>query len=177
MISDMRAYHVALRRRDSLRREAFRLPQFNGASLWKPEGGFWLSLWKEGWGPEWGIWWVLQYDVPKPEVLQAPVWEVDLDGLEIRKAGLHPPDFSSPEVDGWLVLPETLEAEWEDLPAPERSDAFKWWASWDVSTVWLRIWPGEERIRFLGTLQEVCPERAVQAFLEALDRIASEERR
>mgnify|MGYP000897492552 FL=1 len=157
----MKAYHVALRPGGPLRREAFRPPRPGRAPLFKPEGGLWLSLWREGWGPEWGIWWVLRYDFPTRRILKAPVWEVDLEGLAIREAELFLPDFLDPGVDGWLVLPEVLEARWRALPEEKRESLPRWWTTWDVATVWLRVWP-EGRIRFLGTLGEVCPEEAVR---------------
>ncbi len=68
---------------------------------------------------------------------------------------------------GWVV-PEALEAAHRALPEEEREGLPRWWTTWDVATVWLRVWPGEERIRFLGTLGEVCPEQAVQALRTAL---------
>uniref|UniRef100_A0A7V4E7F5 Uncharacterized protein n=1 Tax=Thermus tengchongensis TaxID=1214928 RepID=A0A7V4E7F5_9DEIN len=71
-------------------------------------------------------------------------------------------------MDGWIVLPEALEARWRALPEEQRKGLPRWWPAWDVATVWLRVWPGEERIRFLGTLGEVCPEQAVQALRTAL---------
>ncbi len=162
------AYHVSLRKRGffSLKREGFRPPApptGSGGGLWKPEGGLWLSLWRQGWGPEWGLWWVYSYDFPTPEVLEAPVYEVDLRNLRIAQASLLPPDFLDPEVDGWFVDPQRLDEEWLARPQGPR-----WWKGWDVRTVWLRVWP-EERVRYLGTLGEVCPEEGVKAFLEALD--------
>lgn len=167
----LKAYHVALRGGGPLREEAFHPPRPGRAPLFKPEGGLWLSLWREGWGPEWGIWWVLRYDLPEAKDLEAPVWEVDLGGLVLREAGLALPDFLDPSVDGWIVLPEALEARWRALPKEQRKGPGwgpGWWLAWDVATVWLRVWPGEERIRFLGTLGEVCPEQAVQALRTAL---------
>lgn len=68
----------------------------------------------------------------------------------------------------WVVVPEALEARWRALPEEQRKGLPRWWPAWDVATVWLRVWPGEERIRFLGTLGEVCPEQAVQALRTAL---------
>lgn len=99
--------------------------------------------------------------------LKVPVWEVDLEGLAIREAGLFLPDFLDPEADGWLVLPEVLEARWRALPEEKREGLPRWWTTWDVATVGLRVWP-EGRVRFLGTLGEVCPEEAVGELEAAL---------
>ncbi|BFH77264.1 hypothetical protein TthTF19_24200 (plasmid) [Thermus thermophilus] len=93
--------------------------------------------------------------------LKVPVWELDLEGLAIREAELFLPDFLDPGVDGWLVLPEVLEARWRALPEEKRESLPRWWTTWDVATVWLRVWP-EGRVRFLGTLGEVCPEEAAR---------------
>ncbi|GAA6762550.1 MULTISPECIES: hypothetical protein [Thermus] len=164
----MKAYHVVLWGEGPLRKEAFHPPRPGKPPLWKPSGGLWLSTWKKGWGPEWGIWWLLHYHTPSLKDLQAPVWEVDLKGLTLRKAGLTFPDFSDPKVDGWIVLPKALEAAHRTLPEKQQAKLPKWWTAWDVSTVWLRVWP-EGRIRFLGTLEEVCPKKAVQALKTALE--------
>lgn len=167
---EAKAYHVALWGKGALRREAFHPPRPGEPPMWKPKGGLWLSLWREGWGPEWGLWWLVHYDLPKAKDLEAPVWEVDLEGLVLREAGLVPPDFLAPGVDGWIVLPEALEARWRALPKEQRKGLPGWWPAWDVATVWLARWPGEERLRFLGTLREVCPREAVEAFEAALER-------
>lgn len=83
---------------------------------------------------------------------------------------MPPPDFLAPGVDGWIVLPEALEPRWRALPKEQRKGLPRWWPVWDVATVWLARWPGEERLRFLGTLREVCPREAVEAFEAALER-------
>lgn len=149
----------------ALARERFRPPRWGD---WvKPEGGLWLSLWREGWGPEWGIYWILHFapELLRPGLLEVPVWEVDLRGLRLLEAGLRHPSFPFPE-DGLLVLPEKLWEAWHALPKGERPEP--WWALWDVATVWLRRWPGEERIHLLGPLRRVVPGEAVEALLEVL---------
>jgi len=163
-----KAYHVSLfRPRERLSPEDFRPPLVHPG--WpKPEGGLWLSLWREGWGPEWGLWWLVRYHVPAPRYLQAPVWEVSLEGLDLRVAELQVPDFLGGNWDGLVVLPDLLEQRVDTKPgAPPPWK--RWWYGWDVRTVWLRKWPGEKRIRFLGTLAEVCPKEAVRTFLEEGD--------
>lgn len=130
----------------------------------KPAGGLWLSLWVEGYGPEWGIPWLLECgSLPGDPalVLRSPVWEVDLRGLRLEVASRTPPDWERLflEKDGLVVPYHALR---EAFPY----DYLAWWRLYDVDTVWLAVWPGEERLRRLGTLGEVVPERALRELEE-----------
>jgi len=136
----------------------------------KPAGGFWTSLWREDWGPEWGLWWAYHYEPTNELVVYLPVWEVDLEGLRVKAAGLERPRFGAYEEEGWdalLVDPVGLEHQ-----APP--EAHRWWAGWDVRTVWLPRWPGERRLRYLGTLQEVVPRETTEAYLREVRRVVEE---
>ena len=136
----------------------------------KPRGGLFTSLWHPEWGPEWGLFWVFHYCSPEARDLELPVWEVDLRGWKVERAGKERPDFEAFKGGKWdalLIDPASLEEEWESLPTAE-----KWWLGWDVRTVWIPKWP-EERVRFLGKLGEVAPREAVERYLKVAQRFGS----